>query len=43
MNLDYDEYSPEVDPAFMYGRPDAELLDEEVNPDLEGMGRQYLE
>lgn len=43
MNLAYDEYSPEVDPAFMYGRVDAEIFDEEVNPDLEGMGRQYLE
>jgi hypothetical protein len=43
MNLDYDEYGSDLDPEFMYGRPHAELLDQEVNPDLQGMGRQYLE
>lgn len=43
MNLDYDEYGSDVDPEFMHVRPDAELLDQEVNPDLQGMGRQYLE
>jgi len=42
MNLDYDRYSPEVDPAFMYNE-DVELFDEQVNPDLQNMGRQYLE
>lgn len=42
MNLDYGDYGSEVDPSFMYNE-DVELFDEEVNPDLQGMGRQYLE
>lgn len=46
MNLNYDEYGEEVDLDLLYksSEPiDPVVRDEEVNPDLEGMGRQYLE
>jgi hypothetical protein len=42
MDLDYDSYSPEVDPVFRYGE-DVTVFREEVNPDLQSIGRQYLE
>lgn len=46
MYLDYDSYEEDLDMDLLYGchEPiDPILREDDVNPDLEGIGRQYLE